>query len=90
MAKRVTKTTLQRVKARKAAKKIDPPIVLEINEEAFIGKSKDQIAREEEAVWSENFVADQWPQNGKPNWGLIGVGLFSFAFWALVTWFYFG
>jgi hypothetical protein len=88
MAKRVTKSTLARVKARKAAKKIDPPIVLELDEKAFVGEHKDHWPTTGETYMQSD--PSKWPQSGKPNWGLIGVGLFAFAFWAIVTWFFVG
>lgn len=83
MAKRVTKTTLQRVKARKAAKKslVEPESKEIVSPEA--GDMYAHIAHPAE-------VPDQWPQNGKPNWPLAGGIFLCISFWLATMWYFFG
>lgn len=98
MAKRVTKSTLARVKARKAAKSLvepeNKPIAkgdprawdFEISKELLTGEAE---PKPPEMTYMQS-TPDQWPGNGKPNWPLAGAIAFCLVFWLVVMWYFFG
>ena len=78
MAKRVTKKVAKKVAAKKPLPFLEP--------DAEQKKTLDQIAREQEAVWSENFdqTVAQSERHSGPNWPMIGLIAFALAVWYAV------